>query len=152
MLATVQDIETAIRGPLTEGEQELAVYYLEQASAMFTALAAQKFLPAESRVRLLPTNGAVRLSQLPVVEVVSVQDLDGNPVDFTFDGVRSLFDLGDQPVVVEYEHGSDDVPADVVRAVTRIAIRGMAKRGLRMGKDEKAAAMRYRRLSFPEEI
>jgi hypothetical protein len=84
----------------------------------------QQFIPGESKVRLFPKDGVVRLVQRPVIEVVSVKDLDGVEIDFTFDGHQSLYDLGAySPVIVEYEHGSEDVPADVVACVAGMVVR-----------------------------
>ena len=123
-LATIADVEARLGRPLTPSELSKANAWLEDASALFTNRATQQFVPGESKVRLFPRDGVVRLVQRPVIEVVSVKDLDGNEIDYTFDGHQSLYDLGPySPVIVEYEHGSEDVPADVVAAVAGMVVR-----------------------------
>lgn len=123
-LATIADVEARLGRPLTTSELSKATAWLEDASALFTQRAMQQFIPGESKVRLFPKDGVVRLVQRPVIEVVSVKDLDGVEIDFTFDGHQSLYDLGAySPVIVEYEHGSEDVPADVVACVAGMVVR-----------------------------
>jgi hypothetical protein len=152
VLATVEDVEQAIGLKLKSDEIGRTEYYLQQASDLFTECALQKFLPAESRVRLFPQNGMVRLIQAPVIEVLSVQDLDGNDLDYTFDGFQSLYDLDNGPVIIEYEHGSDDVPQDVVNAVVRMVVRAVAHRGVSLTPTEEVVANRYRLSRFVEEV
>jgi hypothetical protein len=66
----------------------------------------------------------VRLVQRPELEITSVKDLDGIEIDYTYDGFQSIYDLGSYtPVIVEYEHGSDDIPADVVACVAGMVVR-----------------------------
>lgn len=123
-LATTADVEARLGRPLTASELSKANAWLEDASALFTNRATQQFVPGESKVRLFPRDGVVRLVQRPVIEIVSVKDLDGTEIDYTFDGHQSLYDLGAySPVVVEYEHGSENVPADVVAAVAGMVVR-----------------------------
>jgi hypothetical protein len=123
-LATIADVEARLGRTLTTSELSKATAWLEDASALFTQRAMQQFIPGESKVRLFPKDGVVRLVQRPVIEVVSVKDLDGVEIDFTFDGHQSLYDLGAySPVIVEYEHGSEDVPADVVACVAGMVVR-----------------------------
>jgi hypothetical protein len=123
-LATIADVEARLGRPLSPAELSKATAWLEDASALFIHRAMQKFLPGESKVRLFPRDGVVRLVQRPVIEIVSVTDLDGNEIDYTFDGHQSLYDLGPySPVIVEYEHGSEDVPAEVVACVAGMVVR-----------------------------
>ena len=123
-LATIADVEARLGRPLTPSELSKANAWLEDASALFTQRAMQQFIPGESKVRLFPRDGVVRLVQRPVIEIVSVKDLDGVEIDFTFDGHQSLYDLGAySPVIVEYEHGSENVPADVVACVAGMVVR-----------------------------
>jgi hypothetical protein len=123
-LATIADVEARLGRPLSPSELSKANAWLEDASALFIQRAMQKFLPGESKVRLFPRDGVVRLVQRPVIEIVSVTDLDGNEIDYTFDGHQSLYDLGPySPVVVEYEHGSEEVPAEVVACVAGMVVR-----------------------------
>jgi hypothetical protein len=123
-LATLEDVEARLGRSLTGAEQLKANAWLEDASAMFIQRAVQKFLPGESKVRLFPRDGVVRLVQRPVIEIVSVTDIDGIEIDYTFDGFQSLYDLSNySPVIVEYEHGSDDVPQDVIATVSGMVVR-----------------------------
>lgn len=123
-LATIADVEARLGRPLTNSELSKANAWLEDASALFVQRATQQFEPGESRVRLFPRDGVVRLVQRPVIEIISVKDIDGVEIDYTFDGHQSLYDLGSySPVIVEYEHGSEDIPADVVAAVAGMVVR-----------------------------
>jgi hypothetical protein len=126
-LATTADVEARLGRPLTTAELPKAQAWLNDASAIFTQRAVQQFIPGESKVRLFPRDGIVRLVQRPVVEIVSVKDLDGVEIDFTYDGFQSIYDLGSYtPVIVEYEHGSDEVPADVVACVAGMVVRTLS--------------------------
>lgn len=133
-LATIADVEARLGRSLTVSELSKASAYLEDASALFVQRAVQKFEVAESTVRLFPKDGIVRLVQRPVIEVIEVLDLDGNSIDFTWDGHQSIYDLGGYtPVTVTYEHGSAEVPADVVAVVA-----GMVARTLSISPDAAA--------------
>lgn len=126
-LATIADVEARLGRPLTAAELPKAQAWLNDASAIFTQRAVQQFVPGESKVRLFPRDGIVRLVQRPIVEIVSVKDLDGVEIDFTYDGFQSIYDLGSYtPVIVEYEHGSDEVPADVVGCVAGMVVRTLS--------------------------
>lgn len=123
-LATIADVEARIGRSLTAGETGQATAWLADASAMFVQRAVQKFEVTESTVRLFPRDGVVRLVQRPVIEVVSVTDLDGVELDYTYDGFQSLYELGSySPVIVNYEHGSDTIPADVIAVVAGMVVR-----------------------------
>lgn len=123
-LATIADVEARLGRPLTVAEYSKAQAWLEDASALFVQRATQQFEVSESRVRLFPRDGVVRLVQRPVIEVTSVKDIDGVEIEFTFDGHQSIYDLGSySPVIVEYEHGSADIPADVVAVVAGMVVR-----------------------------
>lgn len=126
-LATIADVEARLGRDLTVAETAKATAYLEDASALFVARAQQEFEVSESRVRLFPNDGIVRLFQRPVISVISVEDLNGNPVDYTWDGFQTLYDVWSyQPVIVEYEHGSADIPADVVAVVAGMVARTLS--------------------------
>lgn len=133
-LATIADVEARLGRSLTVDEIAKANAYLTDASAMFVQRAVQKFEVSESTVRLFPQDGVVRLVQRPVIEVVSVKDIEGNDVDFTWDGRQSIYDLAElRGVTVNYEHGSADVPNDVVAVVA-----GMVARTLSISPDAAA--------------
>jgi hypothetical protein len=133
-LATIADVEARLGRPLTVAETSKANAYLTDASAMFIQRAVQKFEVSESTVRLYPKDGVVRLIQRPVIEVISVKDIDGIECDYTFDGHQSLYDLGElRGVTVNYEHGSANIPDDVVAVVA-----GMVARTLSISPDAAA--------------
>jgi hypothetical protein len=123
-LATIQDVQARLGRSLTSGETAQATAWLEDASAMFVQRAVQKFEIGESTVRLFPRDGVVRLVQRPVIEITSVTDIDGAEIDFTYDGFQSIYELGSySPVIVTYEHGSANIPADVVAVVAGMVVR-----------------------------
>ncbi len=133
-LATISDVEARLGRSLTVGEIPKANAYLQDASALFIQRAVQKFEVGESTVRLFPKDGVVRLTQRPVIEVVTVKDIDGVEIDFTFDGHQSLYDLGDRRgITVNYEHGSENIPQDVIGVVA-----GMVARTLSISPDAAA--------------
>jgi hypothetical protein len=133
-LATIADVEARLGRSLTVAELSKASAYLEDASALFVQRAVQKFEVAESTVRLFPKDGIVRLVQRPVIEITEVKDLDGNLIDYTWDGHQSIYDLGSiTPITVTYEHGSANIPADVVAVVA-----GMVARTLSISPDAAA--------------
>jgi hypothetical protein len=123
-LATIEDVEARLGRELTEGEAAQAEAWLVDASAIFVQRAIQKFEVSESTVRLFPRDGVVRLVQRPVIEIISVTDIDGVEIEYTFDGHQSLYELGSySPVIVNYEHGSETIPADVVAVVAGMVVR-----------------------------
>ena len=133
-LATIADVEARLGRSLTVSEQPKAAAYLNDASALFVQRSIQKFEVGESTVRLCPKDGIVRLVQRPVIEIVEVKDIDGIAIDYTWDGFQSLYDLGAYtPVTVTYEHGSAEIPADVVACVA-----GMVARTLSISPDAAA--------------
>ena len=133
-LATIADVEARLGRSLSVAELSKASAYLADASAMFVQRAIQKFEVSESTVGLFPKDGIVRLVQRPVIEIVEVKDIDGNDVDYTWDRHQSIYDLGDlRGVTVTYEHGSANIPDDVVAVVA-----GMVARTLSISPDAAA--------------
>lgn len=123
-LATIADVEARIGRELTAGEEAQANAWLTDASAMFVQRAVQKFEVSESTVRLFPRDGVVRLVQRPVIEISSVTDIDGVELDYTYDGFQSIYELGTySPVIVTYDHGSENIPDDVVAVVAGMVVR-----------------------------
>lgn len=126
-LATIADVEARLGRELTEAETQKATAWLDDASALFVNRAQQKFEIYESRVRLFPKDGIVRLFQRPVIEIISVEDLNGNAVDYSWDGFQTLYDVWSfAPVIVEYEHGSAAIPDDVVAVVAGMVARTLS--------------------------
>jgi hypothetical protein len=123
-LATIADVEARLGRLLSNPEKAQANAWLDDASAIFVQRAVQKFEVGESTVRLFPRDGVVRLVQRPVIEIIEVTDIDGVEIEYTFDGHQSLYELGSySPVIVEYEHGSEFVPDDVVAVVAGMVVR-----------------------------
>jgi hypothetical protein len=123
-LATVADVTARLGRDLTASETTKATAWLTDASAMFIQRATQKFEVSESTVRLFPLSGVVRLVQRPVISVVTVKDLDGVDISFTFDDHQAIYDLNTPlPVIVNYTHGSATIPDDVVAVVAGMVVR-----------------------------
>lgn len=144
-LATVDDVDPD--GELTEAEKGRAGRLLAQASARFRREARQEFTAGESTTRLRVTGGAVYLPQWPALEVLSVVDDAGRPVqfsrvpaggqvlhierpgEFTIRPGVVVEPPGGSPrlefVVVRYTHGGQ-VPEDVCAAVAAAVSRVMA--------------------------
>lgn len=147
-LATIADVENRLGRVLTATEEAKATAWLEDASALFVNRSEQKFEVGESTVRLFPKDGVVRLLQRPVISIISVTDINGAEVDYTWDGRQTLFDLWTSlPVVVEYEHGSADIPADVVAVVA-----GMVARTLSIAPDAAAGITKTSTGPFSQEF
>lgn len=126
-LATIADVEARLGRPLTVAETAKATAWLTDASALFVQRSIQTFEVGESTVRLFPKDGIVRLVQRPVIAVTEVKDINGVPVDFTWDGFQSLYDLGTTlPLKVTYEHGSDTIPEAVVAVVAGMVARTLS--------------------------
>ena len=126
-LATIADVEARLGRELTTAEESKATAWLTDASALFIQRSIQKFEEGESTVRLFPRAGVARLLQRPVIDVTSVTDINGNAVDYTWDGLQSLYELAtNQPIIVTYEHGSATIPADVVAVVAGMVARTLS--------------------------
>lgn len=129
-LATIADVEARLGRTLTADEAVKASAWLNDASALFVQRAMQEFEVGESRVRVFTNNGIVRLIQRPVIAIVDVKDINGNSVDYTWDGFQSLYDLGTVgPLEVTYEHGSDIIPEAVVAVVAGMVARTLSIAG-----------------------
>lgn len=147
-LATIADVEARLGRELTVEEQAKATAWLDDASALFVNRARQQFEVGESIVRLFPKDGVVRLEQRPAISIISVEDINGAPVDYTFDGFQCLFDVWTNlPVVVNYEHGSATIPDDVVAVVA-----GMVARTMSIAPDAAAGITRTTTGPFSQEF
>ena len=123
-LATISDVEARLGRPLTVEETGKAEAWLEDASALFVQMSVQKFETGESTILVIPKGGIARLIQRPVIAVTNVEDINGVPVDYTWDGFQSLYDLGStMPLRITYEHGSDIIPDVVVAVVAGMVAR-----------------------------
>lgn len=129
-LATIADVEARLGRDLTVDETAKATAWLDDASALFVQRAMQQFEVGESKVRVFTRDGVVRLIQRPVIDIVEVTDINGNPVDYTWDGFQSLYDLGTiGPLNVTYEHGSATIPEVVVACVAGMVVRRLELAG-----------------------
>lgn len=126
-LATIADVEARLGRTLTTAERTKATAWLTDASALFIQRSIQKFEEGESTVRIFPRAGVARLLQRPVTDVTSVTNINGFAVDYTWDGLQSLYELAtNQPIIVTYEHGSATIPADVVAVVAGMVARTLS--------------------------
>ena len=118
-LATKEDVEAALGRDLTPSEEKQVVPHLTKVSELFRLEARQQFTPGRSTNRLRVTAGALTLPQHPVTAVLTV---DGRPGDrFALIGQRLEVPVQTgTTVVVEYEHGSDEIPPLVTTTVAGI--------------------------------
>lgn len=122
MLADISDVETVLGRNLDSSTEVIRVEaILTKASALFRLHAKQEFTPGESTNRLKVNGGRVRLPQHPVVEVRSVKDDCGDPVQYTHMGQWLTVQLGSHAfVTVDYSHGGE-VPDLVRTTVAEVA-------------------------------
>jgi len=118
-LATKEDVVKALGRDLTASETKQVDVHLLKVSELFRKEARQQFTPGRSTNRLRVTAGALTLPQRPVAAVLTV---DGEPADrFTLIGQRLEVPVPTgTTVVVDYEHGSDEVPDLVTLTVAGI--------------------------------
>lgn len=128
-LATVTDLQGRLRRTLTTDEQTQAGLLLVDASAAVRGYTRQQITAATSTDLCRLYGGTmeqegvwypavVRLPQRPVTAVSVVVDLDGDPVEFAWDGGQ-LVGVRKAPVRVTYVHGwaADDPVMDIVKAI-----------------------------------
>lgn len=138
-LATLEDLEARLGRDLTSVSAR-AEALLRDASAKFRAEAnGQEINRRSSTVRATLRDGRVRLSQVPVVSITSVEDIDGDSISYEWDGRETLtfvtvgsFEIepirSPQFVVdVTYVHGYEFVPDDVIATVCQIAGRALGQ-------------------------
>jgi hypothetical protein len=118
-LATKEDVVKALGRDLTDSETKQVDVHLLKVSELFRKEARQQFTPGRSTNRLRVTAGALTLPQRPVAAVLTV---NGEPADrFTLMGQRLEVPVPTgTTVVVDYEHGSDEVPDLVTLTVAGI--------------------------------
>lgn len=140
-LASVSDLEVRLNRTFTTEEADQAEAILDDVSAAVRSYMGQSINTAGQTARLRVRNGAVRLPRGNVTAVASVDDVDGNSIDFTWDAgqvitlgsgylngwatepIRSAY----QWVEVVYTAGYVTVPADIVAVVCQIAGRAMGR-------------------------
>lgn len=118
-LATKEDVVKALGRDLTASEANQVDVHLLKVSELFRLEARQQFTLGRSTNRLRVTAGALTLPQRPVRAVLTV---DGEPADrFNLIGQRLEVPVPTgTTVVVDYEHGSDEVPDLVTLTVAGI--------------------------------
>ncbi|HEX9991349.1 MAG TPA: hypothetical protein VGB14_00335 [Acidimicrobiales bacterium] len=128
MLASLADLQA--RFTITDTDR--AEVYLAEADAIVKAVTGQTIELVEGDTATLDSYGRRRLQlpQLPVVDVTAVA-VDGRSLlagEYTWDTAGGLWRPGRWPtggriVTVTYSHGYEDVPAELVGVVCRIAYR-----------------------------
>lgn len=140
-LATVTDLEARLGRDLTPAEAGRAGALLADVSASIRAFTGQDFSRDTTTDYLPVRRGRVRLPQRPVVDVVTVEDLDGSPVAWQW--LRGdLVEVVDLPldtfewvpyrgagrtVQIEYVHGYEPLPPDVVGVVSSVTLRALGQ-------------------------
>jgi hypothetical protein len=110
---------------------------LDDASAVVRAYTGQHFTRATTTERVRLRRGSARLPQRPVHDVVAVDGAWGGTVAWAWDGGDVLW-LTYPPtyppglpaeaaatLLVEYDHGYDETPDDVVAVVCNVAARAL---------------------------
>lgn len=121
MLATVEDVcerEGLDPDALTDTQRTKIEKLLVDASAKVRAYTGQHFTKGESTTYLQAgMRTVVKLPQKPVIRIISVDDVPftGSHHDFVAEG----------KVKVKYEHGFEQVPADIVSIVCGMVQRTM---------------------------
>jgi hypothetical protein len=125
-LATLADFEARLGRTLTSPDDERVEALLADTSAAVRASTGQIFTADTGVARLRPDGLRVRLPQRPVTAVNSVEDVDGNAIGFTWYS-GDLLILAAAPTVawvdVDYDHGYDEIPGDIVGVVCNVAAR-----------------------------
>lgn len=139
-LATTDDLEARLGSTLADEDRAQAV--LDDVSAVVRAYTGQQFTQEETTARLRSRNGIVKLPQGPVTAVATVENVDGNTVEFTWDAGSQVSLAGFEfsrsfevePyrsrsiwVDVTYTHGYETVPADIVAVVCQMAGRAYGR-------------------------
>jgi hypothetical protein len=133
-LASQADVEAILGRVLTSAEEARVDAILDKASELFRRHSGQQFTAGTSDVRLRAVGEYIYLTQRPVVSVESLDDLDGNAVEYTLDGTRLVLECahGGKFFQVAYTHGGD------VPDLVRLTIAEVAAKVLRI--DPNAAA------------
>ena len=124
MLASRDDLATALQRVIPAEENGFADQQLELASGYVQAYTGQSFVySATTTVVLRPRGRIVLLPELPVLSVSAVS-VDGAEVEdwvLEPDGIIRFVTSPANLVTVSYSHGWQTVPADVVAVVAQMA-------------------------------
>lgn len=143
-LATIDDLSARVVGGIADVDVLRADAALTDASAAFRVWARQDITAGTTTDLLIAVlDGAIRLPQGPVAAISSITDLYGGQVTYNwFSGQVVMVwpllpDFGAHPhlappevqlqVKVTYDHGFDEIPAEVVSIVCAMAARGMSR-------------------------
>lgn len=127
-LATVDDVAARLGRDLTAAEETRVETLVVDASAAVRSYTGQTFSAETTTDRLRVKAGTVRLPQRPVTDVTEVTDLDGNDLAFTWyhgDSITLAGVPANGWVDVTYEHGWEELPADIVAVVCQIVGRAL---------------------------
>jgi hypothetical protein len=128
-LASVADLEGRLGRTFTVEESARATLLLADASAAVRAYTGQQFTAATNQtVRLKSRAGTVRLPQRPITAVDTIENVDGDALEFTWDAGNTVSISGyplNAWVDVTYDYGYAEIPADIVAVVCQMAGRAM---------------------------
>lgn len=132
-LATDSDLEARLGRDLTEAEAERTPALLADVSDSVRIYTGQALLRGDVTVRARVKRGMVRLPQRPVHSVDSVTNLDGDDVDFEWDGldrvhishVAAWESTPAHVVNITYDAGPDEVSSAIVGIVCSIVLRSL---------------------------
>ena len=127
LLASSADLTGRLGRDLTAAEAIRVPFLLADASAAVRREAGQIFTAETSTWRTRPRNGRITLPQRPVDAVLSVTDVDGNAVGFEWDGLQTVTVATCATVDVTYDHGSDEIPQEIVAVVCQVAARALGR-------------------------
>lgn len=137
-LATIEELQTRLK--VTIDDEARAGAVLDDVSAHVRAYTGQQFtLGATTDLLARSRRGIVRLPQRPVHTVSAVTDTNDNPLLHTWygdDRLQVSVNLPDafawEPwrqspnlVKVSYEHGYDEIPAEIIGVVCQVAGRAL---------------------------
>lgn len=150
-LAADTDVRNVLQRDLTTDEAAACETLLNAASDRFRSEARQQFTTGESTVRLKLNGRRTRLEQVPAIDVSSVTDDNGDPVDYTWSAAIPQWLVIDRDsstfVTVTYSHGADEVPDRV-----RVAVAEMVARALIVPEEVMAGARQIDEQAGPVQI
>lgn len=134
-LAQLEDVEAVLGRDLAGTELVRVTRLIEMSDREIRRYTGQHFERAETTDRLRISSGKLRLPQRPVHDVTAVEDVNGNPVLFTWVsgdlmqvGSNVIDSFAWEPWATElifldvtYDHGYDEIPADVARICAEVA-------------------------------
>lgn len=144
-LATADDVEARLGRSLTTAEEERVDALLADASASIRSYTGQQFTQATTTDRFRVRRGSVTLPQRPVASIDSVTDVrTSTSVYHRWDGIDRIvfsvsaldefewepFRVGNGPPVVEieYTHGYETIPDEIIGVVCSVVTRSLGRR------------------------